>query len=206
MSKDGGGRETSGPGVGHSTDSNAMGLCFRFESFLIFFCSQWSCLEDPWSVGQWRVSWLVIHKEEREAVDYNLLCKILWAVQWLRILAFRKLWGLGRWILLLEHGEISLEFWKEGLTVAWRIFRCILCWKKYVSVSWREVGLAFGGWRVIFQEGLFKIFPSYLKVLCGKLMWVNSLCSYPCLNQQKPLSLPVIAYTLSTTKLEIRAK
>jgi hypothetical protein len=39
-----------------------------------------------------------------------------------------------------------------------------------------------------------------------KSMWVNSLYSYPYLNQQKPLSLPVIAYTLSTTKLEIRAK
>jgi hypothetical protein len=30
--------------------------------------------------------------------------------------------------------------------------------------------------------------------------------SYPYLNQQKPLFLPIIAYTLSTTKLEIRAK
>jgi hypothetical protein len=30
--------------------------------------------------------------------------------------------------------------------------------------------------------------------------------SCPYLNQQKPLFLPVIAYTLSTTKLEIRAK
>jgi hypothetical protein len=29
---------------------------------------------------------------------------------------------------------------------------------------------------------------------------------YPYLNQQKPLFLPIIAYTLSTTKLEIRAK
>jgi hypothetical protein len=27
-----------------------------------------------------------------------------------------------------------------------------------------------------------------------------------CLNQQKPLFFPIIAYTLSTTKLEIRAK
>jgi hypothetical protein len=27
-------------------------------------------------------------------------------------------------------------------------------------------------------------------------MWVNALYSYPYLNQQKPLSLPVIAYTL----------
>jgi hypothetical protein len=34
----------------------------------------------------------------------------------------------------------------------------------------------------------------------------NSLYSYPYLNQQKPLFLPSIAYTLSTTKLEIRAK
>jgi hypothetical protein len=32
------------------------------------------------------------------------------------------------------------------------------------------------------------------------------LYSYPYLNQQKPLFLPIIAYTLSTTKLEIRAK
>jgi hypothetical protein len=30
--------------------------------------------------------------------------------------------------------------------------------------------------------------------------------SYPYLNQQNPLFLPIIAYTLSTTKLEIRAK
>jgi hypothetical protein len=30
--------------------------------------------------------------------------------------------------------------------------------------------------------------------------------SYPYLNQQKPLFLPIIAYTLSSTKLEIRAK
>jgi hypothetical protein len=35
---------------------------------------------------------------------------------------------------------------------------------------------------------------------------VNSLYSYPYLNQQKPLFLPIMAYTLSTTKLEIRAK
>jgi hypothetical protein len=35
---------------------------------------------------------------------------------------------------------------------------------------------------------------------------VNSLCSYPYLNQKKPLFLPIIAYTLSPTKLEIRAK
>jgi hypothetical protein len=41
---------------------------------------------------------------------------------------------------------------------------------------------------------------------CRKLMWVNSLYSYPYLNQQKPLFLPIMAYTLSTTKLEIRAK
>jgi hypothetical protein len=32
------------------------------------------------------------------------------------------------------------------------------------------------------------------------------LYSYPYLNQQKPLFLSIIAYTLSTTKLEIRAK
>jgi hypothetical protein len=37
-------------------------------------------------------------------------------------------------------------------------------------------------------------------------MCVNSLYSYPSLNQQNPLFLPMIAYTLSTTKLEIRAK
>jgi hypothetical protein len=37
-------------------------------------------------------------------------------------------------------------------------------------------------------------------------MQVNSLHSYPYLNQQKPLFLPIIAYTLSSTKLEIRAK
>jgi hypothetical protein len=39
-----------------------------------------------------------------------------------------------------------------------------------------------------------------------KAMQVNSLYSYPYLNYQKPLVLPIIAYTLSTTKLEIRAK
>jgi hypothetical protein len=39
-----------------------------------------------------------------------------------------------------------------------------------------------------------------------KSMWVNALYSYSYLNQQKPLFLPIIAYTLSTTKLEIRAK
>jgi hypothetical protein len=32
---------------------------------------------------------------------------------------------------------------------------------------------------------------------------VNALYSYPYLNQQKPLSLPVIAYNLSTTKLSL---
>jgi hypothetical protein len=35
---------------------------------------------------------------------------------------------------------------------------------------------------------------------------VNSLNSYPYLNKQKPLVLPIIAYTLSSIKLEIRAK
>jgi hypothetical protein len=39
-----------------------------------------------------------------------------------------------------------------------------------------------------------------------KAMQVNSLYSYPYLNWQKPLVLPIIAYTLSSTKLEIRAK
>jgi hypothetical protein len=37
-------------------------------------------------------------------------------------------------------------------------------------------------------------------------MWVYALYSYPYLNQQKPLFLPIIAYTLSSTKLEIRKK
>jgi hypothetical protein len=37
-------------------------------------------------------------------------------------------------------------------------------------------------------------------------MQVNSLYSYPYLNQQKHLVLLIIAYTLSSTKLEIRAK
>jgi hypothetical protein len=32
------------------------------------------------------------------------------------------------------------------------------------------------------------------------------LYSYPYLNQQKPLFLPIIAYIVSSTKLEIRAK
>jgi hypothetical protein len=39
-----------------------------------------------------------------------------------------------------------------------------------------------------------------------KLMLVNSLYSYPYLNQQKHLFLPIIGYTLSSTKLEIRTK
>jgi hypothetical protein len=45
-----------------------------------------------------------------------------------------------------------------------------------------------------------------------KRVWlVNSILlkkkkNYPYLNQQKHLFLPIIAYTLSTTKLEIRAK
>jgi hypothetical protein len=34
----------------------------------------------------------------------------------------------------------------------------------------------------------------------------ESAYSYPYLNQQKPLVLPNITYTLSSTKLEIRAK
>jgi hypothetical protein len=33
-----------------------------------------------------------------------------------------------------------------------------------------------------------------------------SLYSYPYVNQQKPLVLPINVYTLSSTKLEIRAK
>jgi hypothetical protein len=37
-------------------------------------------------------------------------------------------------------------------------------------------------------------------------MLVNSLYSYPYFNWQKPLVLPIIAYSLSSTKLEIRAK
>jgi hypothetical protein len=36
-----------------------------------------------------------------------------------------------------------------------------------------------------------------------KAMEVNSLYSYPYLNQQKPLVLPIIAYTLSSTKLDM---
>jgi hypothetical protein len=43
-------------------------------------------------------------------------------------------------------------------------------------------------------------------VLDRKSMRVNALYSCPYLNQQKPLVLPVIAYTLSSTKLEIRTK
>jgi hypothetical protein len=37
-------------------------------------------------------------------------------------------------------------------------------------------------------------------------MHVNSLYSYPYLTWQKPLFLPIITYTLSSTKLELRAK
>jgi hypothetical protein len=36
-------------------------------------------------------------------------------------------------------------------------------------------------------------------------MCINSLYSYPYLNPEKPLLLPIVAYTLSSTKLEIRA-
>jgi hypothetical protein len=39
-----------------------------------------------------------------------------------------------------------------------------------------------------------------------KSMSFNSLYSYPYLNQQKLLFLPSIAYTLSSTKLDIRIK
>jgi hypothetical protein len=39
-----------------------------------------------------------------------------------------------------------------------------------------------------------------------KAMQANSLYSYPYLNQQKLLVLPIIAYALSSTKLEIRAE
>jgi hypothetical protein len=39
-----------------------------------------------------------------------------------------------------------------------------------------------------------------------KAMRDNSLYSCPYLNQQKPLFLPITAYALSSTKLEIRAK
>jgi hypothetical protein len=39
-----------------------------------------------------------------------------------------------------------------------------------------------------------------------KAMRVNSLFSYPYLNQQKLMVLPIIVHTLSSTKLEIRAK
>jgi hypothetical protein len=58
--------------------------------------------------------------------------------------------------------------------------------------------------------GLFTIAKLWKQPRCPttdewiKKMW--SLYSYPYLNQQKPLLLPIIAYTLSTTKLEIRAK
>jgi hypothetical protein len=37
-------------------------------------------------------------------------------------------------------------------------------------------------------------------------MRVNSLYSYPYFNYQKPLDLPIIAYTLSSTKLEVWTK
>jgi hypothetical protein len=40
----------------------------------------------------------------------------------------------------------------------------------------------------------------------SKAMQINSLYSYPYLNKQKLLVLPIIAYTLSLTKSEIRAK
>jgi hypothetical protein len=42
--------------------------------------------------------------------------------------------------------------------------------------------------------------------LQGIKIKVNALYSYPYLNQQNPLFLPIIASTLFTTKLEIRAK
>jgi hypothetical protein len=51
-----------------------------------------------------------------------------------------------------------------------------------------------------------KMEDSRIMPMHRKSMQVNPTYSYPYLNQQKPLSLPVIAYTLSSTKLEIRAK
>jgi hypothetical protein len=47
--------------------------------------------------------------------------------------------------------------------------------------------------------------------LCSLFVWVYisiyiCVLKNPYLNQQKPLFLPIIAYTLSSTKLEIRAK
>jgi hypothetical protein len=46
---------------------------------------------------------------------------------------------------------------------------------------------------------IFHLLKSYFS-------YPNALYSHPYLNQQKPLFFPIIAYTLSTTKLEIRAK
>jgi hypothetical protein len=52
---------------------------------------------------------------------------------------------------------------------------------------------------------LFRQYSQFITTPTYK--WFDlALYSYPYLNQQNPLSLPVIAYTLSTTKLEIRAK
>jgi hypothetical protein len=56
-----------------------------------------------------------------------------------------------------------------------------------------------GAWHHHSQEG-------YQTAIFFKHEKNEALYSYPYLNQQKPLFLPIIAYTLSTTKLEIRAK
>jgi hypothetical protein len=55
--------------------------------------------------------------------------------------------------------------------------------------------------RLVQEELIYKVTHMHTKA-----MQVNSLYSYPYLNKQKPLVLPIIAYTLSSTKLEIRAK
>jgi hypothetical protein len=53
----------------------------------------------------------------------------------------------------------------------------------------------FGGRNLVRCNDFFLLFKT-----------MANLYSYPYLNQQKPLFLPIIAYTLSTTKLEIKAK
>jgi hypothetical protein len=55
--------------------------------------------------------------------------------------------------------------------------------------------------RLVWEELIQNVTHMY-----RKSMWVNSLYSYPYLNKQKPLVLPIIAYILSSTKLEIRSK
>jgi hypothetical protein len=64
------------------------------------------------------------------------------------------------------------------------------------------IGFLFHSVRAVIPVSKQAIIPHQERRLQVK----RQLYSYPYLNQQNPLFLPIIAYTLSTTKLEIRAK